>query len=199
MHIIILIPNVVFLCGYQGFTEDQTSHLVTIHDQYELEFVRNTLVSRQTQLSATTVWIGMYKKGAFKTNPYLWADDSRLVYQNWADAEPNDRNGVDNCVHMETGSGDWYDSTCTNLNGYVCKSRVYTVAELSMSGNILQQLQSRPAVIGWICAGVALTIVFIVVAVVVIRVKGRRRRLAYSHMVSYNGTSEVDLTSDQYS
>ena len=54
----------------------------------------------------------------------MWVDGSNVAFTNWAPGEPNDQNGVENCVEFYTRDGQWNDMPCTYSRAYVCKKAV---------------------------------------------------------------------------
>ena len=55
---------------------------------------------------------------------YKWIDDSRLDYVNWQEGEPNDSRGYENCVEMQTRSGQWNDFPCNFYRPFMCKKNI---------------------------------------------------------------------------
>src|ERR1700744_3420473 len=44
------------------------------------------------------LWIGLHRQ--WNGGPFTWVTDERNGYLNWCDGEPDNRNGMENCVHM---------------------------------------------------------------------------------------------------
>ena len=57
-------------------------------------------------------------------SPWYWYDGSQIVYTNWAEGEPGDDDGTQNCANMPTddSEGSWYSDQCGMARGYVCKT-----------------------------------------------------------------------------
>ena len=50
-----------------------------------------------------------------------WADRDFLVYENWAENQPNGRDIGENCIEMSNGNGEWNDDDCNDSANFVCK------------------------------------------------------------------------------
>jgi len=46
------------------------------------------------------LWIGLHRQ--WQGGPFAWVTDIKLDYVNWSDGEPNNRGGVENCVHINS-------------------------------------------------------------------------------------------------
>lgn len=44
------------------------------------------------------LWIGLHRQ--WPGGPFAWVTDNRVAYVNWSDGEPNNRGGIENCVHI---------------------------------------------------------------------------------------------------
>jgi hypothetical protein len=66
------------------------------------------------------LWIGL-SRAEGSDGPYQWQDGSPVDsddYQAWNDGQPDDWNGIEDCVHL-AGAG-WNDNQCSKEYGYVC-------------------------------------------------------------------------------
>jgi hypothetical protein len=101
--------------------------LVRIDDTAEQAFVASRVNDR--------AWIGATDSdagGSDSEGTWRWTDgqfffraDSGPVgglYSNWADGEPNDRDGED-CAELVAEDGVWYDGACDLMHAYVCEGR----------------------------------------------------------------------------
>ena len=96
---------------------DGKSHLVSIHNQND----ENNLVNLLLEKSKDTVfWIGLSEPEGQKG--YSWTDGSALNYLNWGIGEPNNHNGMENCVELKIRDGQswWNDNFCWASNHFVC-------------------------------------------------------------------------------
>ncbi|XP_052258892.1 macrophage mannose receptor 1-like [Dreissena polymorpha] len=66
-----------------------------------------------------TVWIGLNDLDTEKG--YTWTDGTGLNYTNWAQGEPNDSDGTDDCVEVNAVGHNWNDNSCYIANAYMCK------------------------------------------------------------------------------
>ena len=85
--------------------------LVIIRSAQENDFIFD-LVKKLNKLYG--VWLGLQRKADSK---FYWIDDTPVEghYQNWAQGEPNDNLGVEDCAHMYglgNSAGKWNDSPC---------------------------------------------------------------------------------------
>ena len=63
-------------------------------------------------------WIGFNDRAT--EGDYIWAIGDPVTYTNWADWEPNDSGGNEDCAQIY-GNGLWNDAYCTNRYGYFCE------------------------------------------------------------------------------
>lgn len=64
-------------------------------------------------------WVGANDRnteGAFR-----WADGTVLLFTNWADGQPNNTAGLEDCVAKLAQNERWNDEPCVNLNAYFCE------------------------------------------------------------------------------
>ena len=55
-------------------------------------------------------------------NTWRWLDGSVLEYEPWAESEPNDWGGGEDCVHSNwRGDGEWNDIVCSSRQPYLCE------------------------------------------------------------------------------
>ncbi|XP_066543122.1 C-type lectin lectoxin-Lio3-like [Amia ocellicauda] len=67
------------------------------------------------KLKGEAAWIGLYFE------PWLWADEGRSSFQNWATGQPNNTAGK--CVAMKRGvaeNGTWNVDNCNKKNTFFC-------------------------------------------------------------------------------
>lgn len=55
---------------------------------------------------------------------FKWTDNSPLDYVNWKSGEPNNWAGFENCVEMQTRSGQWNDLPCNYNRQFICKKKM---------------------------------------------------------------------------
>ncbi|KAM9450976.1 lymphocyte antigen 75-like [Clarias gariepinus] len=91
--------------------------LVSILDQQEQTFVLSMVGTGQID----SAWIGLRMFGVVN-GEYLWVDGSPMTYVFWANGEPNNADGEEQCVQMSRHPGTWNDVNCGRaISGYVCK------------------------------------------------------------------------------
>lgn len=74
-------------------------------------------------ISFKAFWIGGTDKDDEGT--FVWASDNRNVTLfNWADEEPNDANGGEDCVNVHVNLEFlWNDSACDEQSRFVCEKQ----------------------------------------------------------------------------
>ncbi|XP_036594140.1 C-type lectin domain family 4 member G-like isoform X2 [Trichosurus vulpecula] len=88
------------------------AHLVIINNQDEQNFL--------TPTEKLGYWIGLRK---VKEGVHKWIDGTTLGYTNWNPGEPNDSQGMENCVMM-LHHGKWNDFTCEpSSDNWICEKR----------------------------------------------------------------------------
>lgn len=54
---------------------------------------------------------------------YMWTDRSSVQTLNWAQGEPNDYGGAEDCVEMDASTGLWNDENCAAHRSWICSIR----------------------------------------------------------------------------
>ena len=101
-------PDAEASCVSQG------GHLVSIHDQDTQDAVFNGAWA----LSNERWWLGLTDRAV--EGEFLWSDASPVDYTSWAWDEPNDSGGKEDCTEMLGWSGEWNDTSCDDMNNFVC-------------------------------------------------------------------------------
>jgi cysteine-rich repeat protein len=100
-------------------TQDPNGHLVTITSQQEFDFVYNNVFDQNFLADTSPRWIGLNDKateGAFQ-----WVTGEPVVVTAWANGEPNNGGGNENCVEMKWANGAWDDQLCATTRLFVCE------------------------------------------------------------------------------
>nr|XP_039269898.1 uncharacterized protein LOC120344668 isoform X2 [Styela clava] len=113
------IPKIYYDAGQ--YCKSLGGNLVSVHSLDEQAF----LVGRATKVDIQQMWIGLIQEAV--GGYYVWVDQTQLVYTNWWGGEPNDFSGQESCVQMDHNYGQWADSNCGIVNGYICKKTVGSV------------------------------------------------------------------------
>lgn len=94
---------------------DQGGHLVSIHDQAELDEV----VAGAFAVQGNSWWIGL--DDLADEGSFVWTDGSPVDFESWAPGEPNDYDQVEDCGHIaDWAGGAWNDLYCDAAIPYVC-------------------------------------------------------------------------------
>jgi hypothetical protein len=92
--------------------------LAVITNVSEQDWVFSTFSKR---VNNNGLWIGLHR--AQMGGPFVWVTSAPTNYFDWANGEPNNAGGVENCVHLRNGvsdDGTWNDLSDDHLlNGIV--------------------------------------------------------------------------------
>ncbi|XP_071181879.1 perlucin-like protein [Mytilus edulis] len=91
-------------------------NLVNIDDSSENSWLK----SNTNGVSGSAYWIGLFDlvEGEFR-----WTNDQEVVsYKNFADGQPNNAGGKQDCVYLYYNTGEWYDDPCKNNLNYICEN-----------------------------------------------------------------------------
>ena len=87
------------------------AHLVTITDQDEAAFVSRLLDGQDA-------WIGATDRA--REGTFAWVTGESLTYREFAPLQPDDPQGMVDCLAISTGGG-WYDRDCEQPYVHVCE------------------------------------------------------------------------------
>ncbi|XP_054626133.1 C-type isolectin Sp-CL4-like [Dunckerocampus dactyliophorus] len=95
-------------------------HLVVVKNAEEQK--KLLCMIKQVSPQRLHYWLGLRRDG----KRYFWIDGSEEVtYAVWAEGQPNNANGQEGCVWINTDTwGLWDDVRCTETAGVVCAVRV---------------------------------------------------------------------------
>ncbi|XP_072019677.1 uncharacterized protein [Amphiura filiformis] len=91
--------------------------LTSIHDQDEQEFLSDLVAAGNGQK-----WIGLNDIDVEGT--FTWIDGTPLDFEFWAIYQPDNDQGMEDCVHLKNGgsnTGLWNDIPCSDTYKYICK------------------------------------------------------------------------------
>ncbi|XP_065683392.1 uncharacterized protein LOC100215503 isoform X1 [Hydra vulgaris] len=83
--------------------------------------------------SYTSVWIGLNDQA--EEHSFKWSNGEIIFpssYTNWAQGEPNDVEGTENCVEISTSSGQWNDNQCSSQQSFLCEHTLECIDDLGM-------------------------------------------------------------------
>ena len=90
-------------------------HLISIHDS----LTQDTVAASAFGIAAQDWWIGINDLDAEGT--FAWTDGTPFDASFWADGEPNNYDGWENCGHLASWAGGrWNDIPCEYGMNYVC-------------------------------------------------------------------------------
>ncbi|XP_065682561.1 uncharacterized protein LOC105848356 isoform X3 [Hydra vulgaris] len=99
---------------YESFSSCQSKggNLLSIENQEENRFIQNSLIKDYGDY-----WIGLNK--LWNNRRFVWSDNTYTQFFNWIGSQPDNVDGIENCVEMN--SNGWGDKECNTLNGFICK------------------------------------------------------------------------------
>ncbi|XP_029309225.1 macrophage mannose receptor 1-like [Cottoperca gobio] len=97
----------------RSFCQQKHGDLVTIDSEAERVFLW-----KQISKTQTSYWIGLNidLDGTFE-----WMDGSPVVFQMWAEGQPDFKNNDENCAVMVYATGFWHDYSCGVEHKSICK------------------------------------------------------------------------------
>ncbi|XP_041458722.1 macrophage mannose receptor 1-like isoform X2 [Lytechinus variegatus] len=94
-------------------------YLVSIHNQEENDFLNSYMLRFGIVEGFDHPWIGLREyttEGVF-----TWSDRTAVDFTSWADGEPNDYNGEEQCAEFYYPAGSWNDANCAKETVFVCR------------------------------------------------------------------------------
>uniref|UniRef100_G3N750 C-type lectin domain-containing protein n=1 Tax=Gasterosteus aculeatus aculeatus TaxID=481459 RepID=G3N750_GASAC len=92
-------------------------HLASVHSVLEYHDIQKAIISSSFHHPST--WIG--GSDAQEENQWIWSDGTRFDYTNWANGEPNNLRGHQNCIQMNFGDAKaWDDVQCWTKLPSIC-------------------------------------------------------------------------------
>lgn len=116
-------------------------HLVTVTSAEE-----QAVVAQLAAKAGKTVWIGATRGSE---NSYSWVTGENSGYKNWAENEPNNYGGIENCAAMYAG-GTWNDLApdSGSAKGFICEWEGYVTDASKLEGEfyIVSALNTNKAI-----------------------------------------------------
>ena len=104
-------------CNEYKNADGHDGHLVSMHTEEEDRFISSLM---RADADEQIYWIGLRMN--CPTCEFEWTDQSSFNYAHWQEGEPNNSEGLENCVHLKHDAGDiWNDQKCTWRMGYICQ------------------------------------------------------------------------------
>ena len=91
-------------------------HLASIQSGFGLATIASA--SQLSTKGGKGFWIGLNNLN--KTLGYQWIDGKPTSFFNWNNGEPNNFNGIEECVEVQSNQG-WNDVNCYLNKGWICK------------------------------------------------------------------------------
>ena len=113
-------PEAEMFCA--GLFPNQSSHLTSIVSVRESTFITTKVLPRYKLWGGNrNVWIGLNDRVIEHT--YVWTDGLPVLITSWWRNQPNDYDGTQNCVYLNSAQGRWNDLGCQNKRPFVCKMK----------------------------------------------------------------------------
>ena len=72
-------------------------------------------------LNGSGAWLGALRDSGSRDN-FVWSDGTPWNYTNWAETQPDDYKGHEDCAQIWEFYGEqWNDRPCSDLRFFVCK------------------------------------------------------------------------------
>lgn len=106
------------------------AHLVKIESEKENNFLLKTFMQIPFDELNRSAWIGLTDKG--KVGEFIWMDGTSPAYINWAEEQPNNEEGDQDCTELVNGvfwpgglaqTGLWNDYQCHLKLMYICEKK----------------------------------------------------------------------------
>ncbi|KAE8282093.1 Ladderlectin Precursor [Larimichthys crocea] len=98
----------------------QKANLVVIHSVEEHNFIKDLIMNFDHTRGLT--WIGL--NDIHKEGGWMWSDGSAVDFVLWDAGEPNNHDGLEDCVHINYGPDlKWNDYSCSEKFTFVCEAR----------------------------------------------------------------------------
>ncbi|TKS88519.1 Lactose-binding lectin l-2 [Collichthys lucidus] len=98
----------------------QKANLVAIHSVEEHNFIKDLIMNFDHNQGYT--WIGL--SDTQKEGGWMWSDGSAVDFVLWDEAQPDNSNGLEDCVHNNHGKDlKWNDYPCSEKFTFVCEAR----------------------------------------------------------------------------
>ncbi|XP_077993268.1 macrophage mannose receptor 1-like isoform X2 [Glandiceps talaboti] len=108
------------------YCNSQGGELVSIHGGNETRWI----YSKIGDTNKGSWWTGLRRYRA--ENLYKWSDGTALDYENWADYEPNDAGGLEECASAYNGPyGKWNDAHCPRKLPFICKKYNHSIEAIT--------------------------------------------------------------------
>ncbi|XP_036444938.1 C-type mannose receptor 2-like [Colossoma macropomum] len=123
----------------QRYCRENYTDLATIDNMEEMNRLNNTVNGRYSGLA----WIGLYDD----LDSWRWSLDNESFYKEgerdfrgWS-RQPDNYNGKELCVYMSS-TGEWFDTPCTDIRGFVCYNSNDSTYVLVSGGKTWAEAQS---------------------------------------------------------
>nr|XP_054749960.1 macrophage mannose receptor 1-like [Lytechinus pictus] len=115
----------------QQACEGEDANLLSILSEAE----SNLIVGMISLSPVEGFWIGANDR--FQEAGWEWTDASPFSYLNWQPGQPDNLQGIEECVYMARGNGMWSDEKCDLTFPYICKKRSKNVIGSSVAPTTL--------------------------------------------------------------
>jgi hypothetical protein len=116
-----LLPNSSTWVAGEGACQADGAHLVVFDDSQEETAVLPLLPigGGGANVSGDEAWVGISDRDV--ENVFVTVHGEPAEFLPWDVGEPNDFNGVEDCVHVFPGGGSYNDTTCDDVLRVLCE------------------------------------------------------------------------------
>ncbi|XP_035285342.1 lactose-binding lectin l-2-like isoform X2 [Anguilla anguilla] len=92
-------------------------HLASVHSNVEYQFLRE--LNKYSDPHDSIFWIGL--TDIQKEGTWVWSDRSAVDFTTWNPGQPDDWQGVEDCVHANVPEQkNWNDVYCSQTYHFIC-------------------------------------------------------------------------------
>ncbi|XP_060077721.1 ladderlectin-like [Ylistrum balloti] len=102
----------------QAACNSDGGHLIRVDTEAKQNYIRSVLQA------AGSSHMYIDASDELTEGVFLWGDGRPVNYSDWFSSEPNNEDGVENCVMLANVNYEWYDVPCHSSKAYICEISV---------------------------------------------------------------------------
>uniref|UniRef100_A0A671XN92 C-type lectin domain-containing protein n=1 Tax=Sparus aurata TaxID=8175 RepID=A0A671XN92_SPAAU len=96
----------------QRYCRENYTDLATVYDMNDTQRLSDSVNTGEA-------WIGLHNDVGQDNRVWHWSlPGVEVTKYFWADNQPNDKNGIENCVVIKNNK--WYDTACSDKRAFIC-------------------------------------------------------------------------------